>query len=91
MKTAFASSIVVQTIEDVFKVSFFEVKPPIFLGSSGNQPSEIRADCVACIIITPNKLREFVDVLQKEYEKYAFKIQGMQMLSGPNISNIKNN
>lgn len=73
--TPFASNMVVQFIEDVFKISFFEPKHPIQLDKSKPPPSKIRADCVASVIITPNKLSQFIAVLQEQLDKYNSKKQ----------------
>lgn len=71
--TPFASNIVVQFIEDVFKISFFETKLPIILDKTQPPPSKVRADCVASVIVTPNKLSQFIRVLQEQLDKYKSK------------------
>jgi hypothetical protein len=70
LMTSFASNMVVQSIENVFKISFFEINPPIQLDESAPAPTKIRADCVASVIVTPDKLLSFTEVLQKQYKKY---------------------
>lgn len=70
MITRFASNIVVQTIEDVFKVSFFEMMPDIKFGLEQKIPDEVQANCVASLIITPEKLRIFTELLQKQLSIY---------------------
>lgn len=70
LMTSFASNMVVQIIENVFKISFFEIKPPIQLDESVPIPTKIRADCVVSVIVTPDKLSSFIEVLQKQYKKY---------------------
>jgi hypothetical protein len=73
MMTPLAFNMTVQTIEDVFKVSFFEVKPPIQTDESAPHPSKVRADCVASVFITPDKLAKFIEVLQKQLDNYKLK------------------
>lgn len=73
--TPSASNMVVQTMENVFKVSFFEIKPPIQLDESAPDPTKIRADCVASVFITPDRLPKFIEVLQKQLDKYILKKQ----------------
>jgi len=75
LMTPFATNMVIQTIENFFKISFFEIKPPIRLDESESHPSKVRADCVASVIITPDRLPNFIEVLQKQYEKYISKKQ----------------
>ncbi len=68
--TRFASNMVIQTFENEFKISFFEVKPEIRLDPSEKIPDEVLADCVASIIVAANKLQAFIDILQKQVNKY---------------------
>lgn len=68
--TRFASNMVVQTIENEFKISFFEMKPEIILGPSSSIPKEARAECVASVIVTPEKLPKFIEALQKQLDNY---------------------
>jgi hypothetical protein len=73
--TPFASNMVIQTIENFFKISFFEIKPPIQLDKSALAPTKVRADCVASVIVTPDKLPQFIEVLQEQLDKYILKNQ----------------
>ena len=73
MIARFASNLTIQTIEDVFKISFFEIKPPLFPGSPELPPKEVRAECVASIIVTPNRLSRFIDALRKHLDQHNSK------------------
>ena len=75
LMTPLATNMVVQTSDDYFKVSFFEIKPPIQLDKTLPPPTQIRADCVASVIIMPDKLPKFIEVLQRQYDKYVSKKQ----------------
>lgn len=76
LMSVFASNMVIQRIENsFFKLSFFEIKPPIQLDDSAPTPTKIRADCVASVIVTPDKLPKFIEVLQKHLDKYIAKQQ----------------
>lgn len=67
--TRFASHMVVQTLENEFKVSFFETNPEIILDDQ--EPSkEVQANCVASIIINANKLPTFINALQRQLARY---------------------
>ncbi len=70
MITPLAFNMTVQAMEDVFKVSFFEVKPPLRTSEPATPPSKIRADCVASVFITPAKLPKFISILQKQLDSY---------------------
>lgn len=75
MPVHYATNIVVQRLENEFLVSFFEIRPPIILGSPEKIAETIdglkliRANCVAQIIIAENKMPEFVKALQTNLEK----------------------
>lgn len=75
MITPFAFNMTVQTIEDIFKISFYEVKPPIRIDESTPPPSKVRADCVANVLVTPDRLSKFIEVLQKHLDKYRLQKQ----------------
>lgn len=68
--TRFASNMIIQNVENEFKISFFEIKPPIRLGSSDPLPKEILAECVASVIVTPDRLPKFIEALQGHLDKY---------------------
>lgn len=80
MITRFASNMVVQLLENEFKISFFEINPDIKLGIENKPPDEVQANCVASVIITANKLPVFIEVLQNQYNVYN-ELKSKQMLS----------
>lgn len=67
--TRFATNITVQMMESEFKISFFEQKPEMYFEPSP-PPSEVQADCVASVIVTPDRLSRFIAVLQDQLDKY---------------------
>jgi hypothetical protein len=72
--TRFANNVVIQKIENVFKISFFETKPDILLGNLQDTIStEVQADCVASIVMTPDKLAKLTGILQTQLELYQAK------------------
>jgi hypothetical protein len=68
--TPFATNMVIQTIENEFKISFFEVKPKIHLSDSEPLPNKIKAICIASVIVTADRLPKFIEVLQSQLDKY---------------------
>ena len=69
--TRFASHMIVQIIDgNEFKISFFELKPEINLITPKAAPNVVRADCVASVIVTPEKMSKIVEVLQRQLELY---------------------
>lgn len=68
--TRFASNMIIQTIENEFKISFFEINPEVHFGPSEPPPREVEARCVASVIVTADRLPKFIQVLQKHLDKY---------------------
>lgn len=73
--TPFATNMLIQTIENEFKISFFEIKPPIRIDKSDPMPTKVRADLVANVIVTPDRLTKFIDAMQVQLKKYESKKQ----------------
>jgi len=73
--TPFASNMLIQTMENEFKISFFELKPAVRIEDSEPLPSKIRADCVASVIVTADRLPKFIAALQTQLDKYIAKKQ----------------
>jgi len=72
--TRFATNMVVQTIENEFKVSFFELKQDIVLREEDMKKmvkgGTVRADCIASIIITPDRMHKFIEAMTTQLTKY---------------------
>ena len=75
--TRYVTNMVVQHSTAEFLVSFFEVQPPILIGSTEedartrlSQLKSISAKCVARIVVTPDRMEEFVRVLTGNLEGY---------------------
>lgn len=66
----YATNMIVQHTEYEFILSFFEVQPPILLGSPEEKQEKalhiesIKAECVARIIVSAERMPNFVRVLQ---------------------------
>ena len=77
----FVTNIVIQHQPDYFVLSFFEVWPPPILGETKkekedciNEVEHVEAKCVSRLVITPEKLREFIRVMSgnlSDYDKLA--------------------
>lgn len=77
LQSHFVSNIVVQHQHDAFILSFFEVWPPAVLGESEEEKREVlesldsvEARCVARLVVTPSRMREFVTVVTENIENY---------------------
>lgn len=68
--TRYASNMVVQNLEDAFKISFFEAVPEILVDPTEAVPAEVRADCVASIVVTRDKFPSFIRAMQIHLDNY---------------------
>lgn len=65
----YATNMVVQKLENEYLLSFFEIRPPLILGTPEQISvkleglKSITANCVAQIFIAQNKMPEFVKAL----------------------------
>jgi hypothetical protein len=72
----YANNILVQHEEHEFIISFFEIRPPLLLGSPEEikakleQTESVRAECVARIIVAADRMPSFIEALQGNLEKY---------------------
>lgn len=72
----YATNMYVQLGENEFFISFFEVIPPAFSGTPEQMAEQaknlktVQANCVASIIVVPEKLPSFIRVLEQMMENY---------------------
>jgi len=72
----YATNIVVQRGEHEFIISFFEVIPPIALGTREERMAQlkdqesVKAECVARVIIAAEKMPGFIEALQENLGSY---------------------
>lgn len=75
IKSNYATNMVIQYTGEEFVISFFEVKPPIILGSPEEKKSAqekiglIRAECLTRIIVSPNRMKTFIKVMQTHVDQ----------------------
>jgi hypothetical protein len=77
----YASNVVIQHGEHEFTISFFEIKEPLLLGIAKEKLDElesVRAECVAQIVVHPARMQQFIDVMQKNLDRYLQRKQGKQ-------------
>ena len=66
----FATNMIVHQTETEFKLYFFQVNASFRFGPSDPIPTKIRADCVASVIVTADRIPKFIKALQEQFEKY---------------------
>jgi len=85
LQSHFVTNMVIQHEPDIFILSFFQTWPPAIVGETDEEKrgafdsiESIKATCVARLVVTPDKMREFLAVMTENLEKYE---QLMKMLS----------
>lgn len=74
MASGWATNVVVQGVQEHFKISFFELKPDIALTPEQLKKIEERgtidADCIGSYILSPDEVEKLILVLQDQYSRY---------------------
>jgi hypothetical protein len=77
LQSNFVSNLVIQHQPHAFILSFFEVWPPPIVGETDEEKREqveqiesVKATCVARLVVTPDKMKDFLDTMQENYEQY---------------------
>ena len=70
INTQFVTNATVQILEEEFKISFFEMKPQLRFDLNVPPPSEVQADCVVSVVMTPNRVGRLIEALQGQLDKY---------------------
>jgi hypothetical protein len=77
LPSQYVTELVVQHNQENFILSFFEIRPPILLGSADTRKAalenldHIEAHCHARLVIPAGKMADFVRVMQENYERWA--------------------
>lgn len=69
--TRYANNVVVQLLENEFKISFFETNPEIKFNRNDIKQKEVETKCVASIIMSPAKLPSFIGALLQQKDLYT--------------------
>ena len=70
----YASNMVVQNTGQEFIISFFEIFPPLLFGTPADlakldQLESVRAECIARIIVSKDRMPKFIEALQTNFER----------------------
>jgi hypothetical protein len=75
VQTSYVTNFTIQEDGPNFILSFYEIKPPIFIGPDQNQLARVRklhsikAEYVARLVVTEERLREFIQVTTDYLER----------------------
>jgi len=71
----YATNMLVQKSEHEYIISFFEIKPPVLLGTpeevtaQASKIKSVKAECISRIIVSDDRMPDFVRVLQDNIKK----------------------
>jgi len=84
LQSFFVSDLLIQHEDENFVLSFFEMWPPAIIGeteedvrSEIEKIDHIDAKCVSRLIITPNKMKSFIEAINSNFEKYENSKSGL--------------
>ncbi|TAN44117.1 MAG: DUF3467 domain-containing protein [Nitrospirae bacterium] len=75
LNSFYSSNMMVQLLENEFKLLFFETKPQLRINENEPLEQEVRSDCFASIIVSPAKIPGIINVLQRQYDLYKKRIE----------------
>ncbi len=77
LHTHFVSNLLAQHQPDSFTLSFFEIWPPAITGDTPEEKQRqmdaidfIEAKCVARVVLTPARMKEFVGIMSENLRNY---------------------
>ena len=79
IKSQFATNMIVQHTAEEFLISFFEMEQPLLLGNQDEIKSKletigtIRAKCIARIVVTPQRIKNLLKHMTKNFEAFIRK------------------
>ena len=92
LKSHFVANLAVQHQQESFVLTFFEVWPPPIFGDTVEEKQkameavkEVEATCVARLVVTPQRMRDFIRVMADnvgQYEKVMQQAAGEEDASG---------
>ncbi len=72
--SGYATNMLVQIGEQELYISFFELQQPVLLAPEDiTRLESVHAECIARIVVTPERLTGFIDVLQKQLDAFKAK------------------
>jgi hypothetical protein len=72
----YATNLVVQHTEHEFILSFYQAHAPIIIGTPEERQRQLEqidsvpASCVGRVIVTPKRMRDFLSVMQANFDAY---------------------
>jgi hypothetical protein len=74
MLSVYCDQLIIQNTFNEFTLSFFQLIQPVIIKPEDLEKAEtVDAQCVARIIVSPNKMGEFVDVINQNWQRFSEK------------------
>ncbi|GEM_PF-532495 len=80
VETKVPNHFVIQHDEETFTLSFFEIRQPIIIDGTNAEKlaqldalTEVDAKCVARLILTPNRMYNFIESMQENFKRFETK------------------
>lgn len=71
VRSVYATNLVVQAGEGDIFVAFFEIRPPIMFSEADREGiTSVTAQCVARVVISPDRMQGFIDAMQRNLNEY---------------------
>lgn len=72
--SGYATNMLVQSGDNELYVSFFESPPPVlFTPDDAKSLESVKAECIARIVISPDRMPKFIEALQKQLDGFNLK------------------
>lgn len=84
IKTYHVTDMMVQYVGNAFVASFYELRPPLFTGSSSERQKQaekltsIRKQCVTRVAIGVDRMPEFIKAFQANQKRYQDEVVGKE-------------
>jgi hypothetical protein len=75
----YATNMIVQHTDHEFIISFFDLEPPLLMGSIEERREQIKkigllkAKCIARITVNASRMEDFIDALKTNFDKHKAK------------------
>jgi hypothetical protein len=71
LMSGYATNMLVQVGEHEFFISFFETPPPVLISPQDIEKlGSVTAECFARIVVAPERMQGFINVLQQQLDVY---------------------
>ena len=75
IRSVYATNLIVQAGEGDMFIAFFEIRPPIVFSEADREGiTSVTAQCVARVVISPDRMQGFIDAMQGNLNEYLARV-----------------